>query len=198
MKTTAIRVGSAIAGLATLGSMLFIAAPAFASYNAYPTNYGSNYPQQEQTSGPCTNRFSTTCIAQTWSWLDTQFNSYSNQNSNQYQNENSYNNYDNNTGYNSYPTYSDSNYGNQYDNNDYGYNSYPSNSYSNYDSSYGNDYDYDNQYNDQYDNNDDQYGYQNNQYENQYSSNYPKYEYQDQYVATPSYSAYNYNYNYSY
>jgi hypothetical protein len=176
MKTTAIRVGSAIAGIATLASALLIAAPAFASYNNYPSQsgYGYSNPQQQQTSSPCTNRFSMTCIDQTWSWLDDQSNSY---NQNQYQDS-----YD--TGYSN--QYQNSYYGNQYNNNNYyGYTTtYPYDGYSNYGSS-------DNGY-------DDQYG---NSYDNQYGDQYnttPYYEYENQYVATPNYQAYNYNYNYSY
>ena len=46
MKTTAIRFGSAIAGIATLGSALFIAAPAFAYSAQYPyPTYNNQYQQ---------------------------------------------------------------------------------------------------------------------------------------------------------
>ncbi|MDR3546947.1 MAG: hypothetical protein P4M11_01495 [Candidatus Pacebacteria bacterium] len=110
MKTAIIRLGSALAGIVTVGSA-FLATPAFAS------NYDYGYQQQSFPQNVCSSRYDAYCIIKETQALNNGYN--------QYQNGYGYNSYQgNNYGYNG-NTWNNNygySYNNQYGNqNQYGY-----------------------------------------------------------------------------
>jgi hypothetical protein len=148
MKTAVIRLGSALAGVTALSS-LFLAAPAFASYNSYQYTSAYGYYPQQQVTNVCSSRFDYNCILE-----ETQVLTYSNIGG---YNHYPYAGYDN--GY--YPS-SVNQYNNTYDYRYSNYNGYESNG------EYGNQYNYNNSYS--YNSNQ-SYGY-NYQYQYQYGYQY--------------------------